>query len=336
MLRFLGRSAVACLISANIACALSIADSRDSSSYKVISSTHLNWFSTDLKYKKTAAFINSRNTYYYAKKDFAAACPVGTHVPSQAEWSEILSEHFVGTQKLPNMNYFAGQTHGYYVEGSPSLEGGRAAFFAIKDADNKAMMFDLDNGAMRPISVKPNALLTIRCVNERDSFTELGISKENMLMTDSRDGQKYPIAIKGNKVWFTKNLQYESTQAQNCYMEDLSYCKKFGRFYTYTEALTACPRGWHLPDDGEWRDFQKNRDSLDWDNLGIGGCKDWDEYCDSQNTGHYWSASTVQKGTGRSWEFRRKAKSINRTDENTQKGLYVRCVTQFSIAETTD
>ena len=26
----------------------------------------------------------------------------------------------------------------------------------------------------------------------------------------------------------------------------------FGRFYTWDEAQTACPEGWHLPSDAEW------------------------------------------------------------------------------------
>ena len=86
------------------------------------------------------------------------------------------------------------------------------------------------------------------------------------------------------------------------------------------------PKGWHLPNDGEWRDYQKDKSKLDWDNLGRGGCRDWDEYCDETYTGHYWSSTSVEKGTGRAWEFRRQAHSINRSDESVQKGLYVRCV----------
>ena len=35
------------------------------------------------------------------------------------------------------------------------------------------------------------------------------------------------------------------------------------------------------------------------------------------------------KNTGRSWEFRKTGKNINRTDESVQKGLYVRCVTNL-------
>jgi uncharacterized protein (TIGR02145 family) len=33
---------------------------------------------------------------------------------------------------------------------------------------------------------------------------------------------------------------------------DLNY----GRLYTYDEALVACPNGWHLPSDEEWKVFE--------------------------------------------------------------------------------
>lgn len=152
------------------------------------------------------------------------------------------------------------------------------------------------------------------------------ISADGKILTDSRDGKKYSIEIRGDKAWMRKNLAFSISTPRQCLMESEEYCQKFGRFYSHQEAKMACPTGWHLPDDGEWRDFQKDRSKLDWTNLSQGGCKDWDGYCESNTTGQYWSASSVQKNTGRSWEFRSAPQSINRTDENTRKGLYVRCV----------
>ena len=145
----------------------------------------------------------------------------------------------------------------------------------------------------------------------------------------TRDGNQYKVEQKAGKLWMTANLRFSLQSAKQCFLEDTLFCKKHGRFYTYHEAKKACPPGWHLPDDGEWRDYQKDQSKLDWNNLGKGGCKDWDGYCEGDNTGHYWSASKVKKNTARSWEFRRKGKNINRTDESTQKGLYVRCVAEL-------
>ena len=152
------------------------------------------------------------------------------------------------------------------------------------------------------------------------------ISEDGKTLTDKRDGRTYSVEIKGEKAWMKNNLSFSLSTPKQCLLEDEGNCKKFGRFYSHKEASKACPNGWHLPDDGEWRDYQKDQSKLDWNNLGKGGCKDWDGYCEGDNTGHYWSASKVKKNTARSWEFRSMAHSINRTDESLSKGLYVRCV----------
>jgi len=152
------------------------------------------------------------------------------------------------------------------------------------------------------------------------------ISLDGKTLTDKRDGKKYSVEIRGDKAWMKNNLAFSLSTPRQCLMEDEKNCKKYGRFYSHNEAKMACPAGWHLPNDGEWRDYQKDQSKLDWNNLGKGGCKDWDGYCESSSTGHYWSQSSVQKNTGRSWEFRSVAHSINRTDESASKGLYVRCV----------
>ena len=152
------------------------------------------------------------------------------------------------------------------------------------------------------------------------------ISKDGNTLTDKRDGKTYKVEIKGDKAWMKNNLAFSLSTPKQCLLEDEGNCKKFGRFYSHKEASKACPAGGHLPNAGEWRDYQKDQSKLDWNNLGKGGCKDWDGYCEGDNTGHYWSASKVKKNTARSWEFRSVAHSINRTDESLSKGLYVRCV----------
>jgi uncharacterized protein (TIGR02145 family) len=43
-----------------------------------------------------------------------------------------------------------------------------------------------------------------------------------------------------------ENLNYEM-QDSYCYNDDGSNCKKYGRLYSWKAALYACPVGWHLP-----------------------------------------------------------------------------------------
>ena len=46
--------------------------------------------------------------------------------------------------------------------------------------------------------------------------------------------------------WLAENLNYK-TQDSYCYNDNESNCKKHGRLYSWKAALYACPVGWHLP-----------------------------------------------------------------------------------------
>jgi len=323
-----GRMAVICSLFATFSFATNIVDSRDNHNYKTLSSGKLNWFSGNLAYKNSEAQTNN-GTVYYPNGSWKNVCPEGTHLPTISEWSEFKKDRFTGPRKIPNIKNFAGKTRGYFDKNDTKkkIKNKDVAYFAVDGVENQVVMLDLKRGNMSSVNLSPTALVPIRCVGERDFFAEKNVSKENMTMTDTRDGNQYKVEQKAGKLWMTANLRFSLQSAKQCFLEDTLYCKKHGRFYTYYEAKKACPQGWHLPDDGEWRDYQ--RESVNWDNMGVGGCKDWDEYCDATNTGHYWSSTSIKKNTGRSWEFRRLGKNINRTDESTQKGLYVRCVAEL-------
>lgn len=331
MFSFVGRLAVALSVFLGVSTAATVVDSRDLRKYETIASGKYNWFADNLKYSKSAAYTDKSKTSFFPREEWEKVCPEGTRLPSVEEWNDIIRDRFMGPRKTPNIRSFAGKTRGFYnsTDKKKKISGKDAAYFAIAGTENMAVMLDLKRGNARIVKMSPTALVPIRCISERDFYAEKNISKKDMVMTDPRDGKKYKVEQRDNKVWMKSNLKFSLQNVKQCFLEDTLFCKKHGRFFTYAEAKKACPKGWHLPDDGEWRDYQRDRAKLDWNNLGVGGCKDWDEYCDEANTGHYWSATSVTKNTGRSWEFRRQAKSINRTDESVQKGLYVRCVTDL-------
>ena len=52
------------------------------------------------------------------------------------------------------------------------------------------------------------------------------------------------------------NLNYEMPNSW-CYAESQSNCEKYGRLYTWQAALKACPDGWHLPSEEEWRELER-------------------------------------------------------------------------------
>jgi len=99
-------------------------------------------------------------------------------------------------------------------------------------------------------------------------------------MTDARDGQTYRTVTLGSEIWMAQNLNYRGSAGVPdtvgiCYGNSLDSCAKYGRLYTWTEAMAAgassaslpsgargvCPSGWHVPSDTEWTTLQNFVDS---------------------------------------------------------------------------
>jgi uncharacterized protein (TIGR02145 family) len=56
----------------------------------------------------------------------------------------------------------------------------------------------------------------------------------------------------GEQTWMAENLNCD-VGVSKCYADDPACCAKYGRLYDWSTALTACPSGWHLPSNAEWR-----------------------------------------------------------------------------------
>ena len=68
---------------------------------------------------------------------------------------------------------------------------------------------------------------------------------------DSRDFQTYRSILIGGRQWLAENINFKKAGGL-CYDEDSTLCVKYGRLYTYKEAVIACPDGFHLPTKAEW------------------------------------------------------------------------------------
>jgi uncharacterized protein (TIGR02145 family) len=73
---------------------------------------------------------------------------------------------------------------------------------------------------------------------------------------DPRDGKRYPTIRIGDKTWLAKNLDFAIRGSSWCYGDRAESCLRDGRLYTFTAAKTACPAGWRLGTDADWKSLE--------------------------------------------------------------------------------
>ena len=119
-----------------------------------------------------------------------------------------------------------------------------------------------DGGAVRKASEKEVALgKGCTSYNKKDkvsshtcfkSWLADSIAKNIFFFEDSRDGQEYAAVKIGTQTWMAENLNYEAGNSY-CYGGKVRNCIRYGRLYTWETAMAACPPGYHLPNNTEWR-----------------------------------------------------------------------------------
>ena len=83
------------------------------------------------------------------------------------------------------------------------------------------------------------------------------------VMLDLRDKVRYKTKQFGTTRWMVEDLRYDP--GRNVPSGSMSYCHKewdrnceHTRYYNFTAANSACPKGWHLPSDREWKALADN------------------------------------------------------------------------------
>ena len=99
---------------------------------------------------------------------------------------------------------------------------------------------------------------------------------ETGTFTDLRDGYEYKWVKIGNQIWMAENLNFlpsVNTPSDKSYTEPYYYVydnkdtiltkpeikanyNNFGVLYNWPAAMEACPDGWHLPSDEEWKQME--------------------------------------------------------------------------------
>ena len=134
--------------------------------------------------------------------------------------------------------------------------------------------------------------LSTMVVSER-TLTGTGRDGIDPDFTDTRDGKEYYTVAAGGKTWFAQNIAYFTKDAEGAYTFGRPYADSkaaediFGGFYTWSEAQTACPAGWHLPTADEFDALGTDAGAL-MNNTYFNGARLWE----------FWPEVTITNATG--------------------------------------
>jgi len=105
-------------------------------------------------------------------------------------------------------------------------------------------MFYLINHLILPIVLAVNSAKTHKRNLEKSDF-----------FIDNRDNKKYRIVKIGEQTWMAENFSYagKKNELGKCYDNNELNAEDYGRLYTWEEAKTSAPKGWHLPSYEEWK-----------------------------------------------------------------------------------
>lgn len=220
----------------------------------------------------------------------------------------------------------------------------------------------------------------------KDTSSSIAIVTLKDDITDDRDRNGYKTITIGTQTWMAENLAwlpsvsnpadgsvdnpyyyvygYEGTNVSEAKTRN-SY-EKYGVYYNWEAAKTACLSGWHLPSDEEWKTLEKylgmsesNADDLGWRNSGSVGKKlksttDWRWSTDPNGDGssgfqaypvggryinedfvgfgsygqvaNFWSSTQINLYNSRSRTLRANEYGVGRGRSKSEYGFSVRCL----------
>ena len=267
-------------------------DYRDGKKYKMVTIGNQIWMAENLAYKMPDSYCFQNEDKdcikfgrFYTGSSAQKACPAGWHLPSKDEF-ELLFETVGGESVAGDMLKSAsGWIRAYNaqndkVSGNGNEMWGFAAFpvgrfYGGFDSMGESAYFwsssekgilvyamgryNVSSGVELEFEDKHDHRYSVRCI-KNDVIIEPDKHKndnkpENTLI-DLRDGQEYRTVKIGKLTWMAQNLNYE-TEYSYCYNDKELNCSKYGRLYTMNAAHEACPNGWRLPSEEDFKALVK-------------------------------------------------------------------------------
>lgn len=173
---------------------------------------------------------------------------------------------------------------------------------------------------------------------------------------DSRDQETYGTIRIEQQLWMAENLRYA---AKGSWLNPENPNSKYGRLYNWETAKNACPKGWRLPRDQDWKELElalgmspADADSegwrgveglvlkakKGWNNKGngnnasgfnvlpVGDCSASGRFLGLGGSTSFWTSTA--EGTSSAWNrhFDETKDGVNRYTNNVKIGLSCRCL----------
>lgn len=208
------------------------------------------------------------------------------------------------------------------------------------------------------------------------------ITQKTGTFIDARNNREYKWIEIGNQTWMAENLAYlptvnltapDSLDMPHYYVYEFNdintvnaYANSnyilYGVLYDWKAAVNACPKGWHLPTDCEWKELEKSlgmtqkqvddisretrgtdqgtqmKTTFGWENNGNGtnisgfsglpgGFRFANgNFCQVKNFGYWWTSTDASEEYAWSRGLSYKSKNILRDASFKENGFCIRCL----------
>ena len=195
-----------------------------------------------------------------------------------------------------------------------------------------------------------------------DSESRYSSSSESQNSSSSKTSKTYEFVKLGSQEWMTENLD-EPVEGSRCYEDDSENCEKYGRLYTWADAMKVgidydrnelgkiklphqgiCPDGSHIPSYDEWQQLETylgnhSKDKEFFTNQ-VGGFYDYrGQYKNERYEALFWS-STEYDVSGTTYDFEyawlwafRRDFTIDNDNSHKWTAANVRCVRAATLDE---